>query len=330
MKPVVLVRGREDGLRADAVRSLVDDVVGDVDRALAVNEFAGDEYTLGEAVDAALTLPFLTEHRVVVVRNAARFARVDDLTPLLDYLAEPSPTTALVLAWEPGADQGRLGAPPKKLLDAIKGAGGDVIDPDPGGGKARSRWVDQQLDASALHLDREARDRISDRLGDDIDRVGGVLATLESTFGPGADLGAEDVESFLGEAGTVPPWELTDAIDAGDRTAALDRLHRMTGAGGMHPLQVMAMLHTHFGRVLRLDGADAADEKAAASLLGMKGSTFPARKALNQARRLGNERVRRAIELLADADLDLRGRTAWPEDTVMEVLVARLAHLSRR
>ena len=62
----------------------------------------------------------------------------------------------------------------------------------------------------------------------------------------------------------------------------------------------------------------------------MKGSTFPARKALQQSRRLGTERVRRAVELLAAADLDLRGVTAWPEETVMEVLVARLAHLSRR
>ena len=42
-------------------------------------------------------------------------------------------------------------------------------------------------------------------------------------------------------------------------------------------------------------------------MLGMKGSTFPARKALQQSRRLGTERVRRAVELLAAADLDLRG-----------------------
>ena len=90
----------------------------------------------------------------------------------------------------------------------------------------------------------------------------------------------------------------------------------------------MATLHTHYGRILRLDGAGGG-RRAAAAVLGMKGSTFP-RKALQQSRRLGTERVRRAVELLAAADLDLRGVTAWPEETVMEVLVARLAHLSRR
>ena len=61
----------------------------------------------------------------------------------------------------------------------------------------------------------------------------------------------------------------------------------------------------------------------------MKGSTFPARKAMGQARRLGHDRIVRAIDLLAHADLDLRGGKAWPDGLVLEVLVARLAALSK-
>ena len=82
--------------------------------------------------------------------------------------------------------------------------------------------------------------------------------------------------------------------------------------------------------MLRLDGADVRDEKAAAQLLGMKGSTFPAKKAMQQGRKLGTEKLARAIELLAEADLDLRGTKDWPPELVIEVLVARLANLSRR
>ena len=81
--------------------------------------------------------------------------------------------------------------------------------------------------------------------------------------------------------------------------------------------------------MLRLDGA-AVDrrEGRGRSCSGMKGSTFPARKALTQARKLGHDGVVRAIDLLADADLDLRGGKAWPDELVMEVLVARLARLA--
>ena len=47
---------------------------------------------------------------------------------------------------------------------------------------------------------------------------------LAATFGGSRLLGADDVEPFLGEAGGVPPWELTDAIDAGNTVLALETL----------------------------------------------------------------------------------------------------------
>ncbi|MEC8982488.1 MAG: hypothetical protein VX905_02805, partial [Actinomycetota bacterium] len=102
----------------------------------------------------------------------------------------------------------------------------------------------------------------------------------------------------------------------------------MLDAGGRHPLAVMASLHGHFGRLLRLDGADVRNEVEAAEVLGIKG--FPAKKALQVSRRIGPGRVARAIRLIAAADLDLRGRSAWPPELVVEVLVARLASLARR
>ena len=98
----------------------------------------------------------------------------------------------------------------------------------------------------------------------------------------------------------------------------------MTGAGGRHPLQLMAILHGHYARLARLDGVDASSEAQAADVLGIKPG-FPARKALSQYRRLGGSGVQRAIDLLATADLDLRGAKELPDDVVMEILVARLS-----
>ena len=161
-------------------------------------------------------------------------------------------------------------------------------------------------------------------------RLGGLLATLESAFGPGVKLGVDDVAPFLGDAGSVPVWDLTDAVDRGDIGGSLGVLARMLDAGGMHPLQVMAVLHRHFERMLMLDGSGVRDDKAAAALLGMKGSTFPAKKALTQTRRLGSEPIRSAIGLLARADLDLKGNSALEARTVVEILTARLAQLAAR
>jgi DNA polymerase-3 subunit delta len=326
--PVHLVRGDDEVILRDAARDLVHALLGDLDPGLAVEEVGAERFRPADGgdasvvplVEAAQTPPFLTDRRVVVGRDLDVFTRADQVAALVGYLGDPLPTTSLVLVW----GTGRI---PKSLTDAVTACGGQQVDTSPG--RKVAAWVDEHVAAAGIKLDRGAVDRLVAWLGDDPQRLVGVLGTLVGSFGPGARLSADDVEPFLGEPGGVPPWELTDALDKGDIAGALGKLHRMTGGGGRHALQVMATLHGHYGRILALDGAAVTGEKDAARLLGLKGSTFPARKALTQARRLGHERVVESVELLAGADLDLRGGKAWPDALVLEVLVARLARLAR-
>ena len=112
---------------------------------------------------------------------------------------------------------------------------------------------------------------------------------------------------------------------------ALDRLHRMLGAGERHSLQVMATLHRHYAAMLRLDGADVGRRTAGGGAARPEGRR-PSRPARRSSRRAGSgtTKVVQAIALLAQADLDLRGLKDWPPELVLEVLVARLAFLGRR
>jgi DNA polymerase-3 subunit delta len=154
----------------------------------------------------------------------------------------------------------------------------------------------------------------------------GLLEALAAAYGEGASIDVERLEPFLGEAGAVAPWDLSDAMDAGDTPGALGALRRLFGAGAFHPLQVLAILHRHYQAMLRLDGSGVTTPDEAAARLGMR-STYPARKALEQGRRLGPAGISRAVTLLAEADLDVRGRSALPAETVLEVLVGRLSRL---
>ena len=316
-----LVRGDQPVLVVDAVKALVAELVGDADPSLTTEELAGDEYTVGAVVDAAQTPPFLGDRRIVVAREVGRFS-THDVAPLVAYLADPMPTTSLVLV----AGGGQVARP---LVEAVRKAG-HVVDAGVPGGKGRSTWLATRLKQGPVRLDARAAAMLGEHLGEDVDRLGSLLEMLAAAYGPGTRVGPDELSPFLGGAGSVAPWELTDAIDRGDTAVALNVLRRLTGPGGRHPLVVLATLHTHFARMLRLDGADVADEAGAAAVLGMtSGSTFPAKKALLQVRRLGHGPVARAIHLLAEADLALKGAVEWPADVVLEVLVARLSGLVR-
>jgi len=319
--PVYLVQGDDPTVTADEVKALVAELVGPTDPAFCAEDLSGDDYTLAAVVDAAQTPPFFGDRRVVIARDVGRFTTAD-AAPLVAYLADPLASSSVVLV----SGGGQLS---RSLVDAVRKVG-HVVEIGVPTGKARSGWVVTRLRNGPVRLDGQATSLVAAHLGDDVGRIGSLLELLAASYGHGAQLGADEVTPFLGQAGGVAPWDLTDAIDGGDVAAALGHLHRLMAAGGRHPLVVLATLHTHYARMLRLDGSNLADERSAAAALGMKGSTFPAKKALTQGRRLGHHGVARAVTLLADADLALKGALDWPPEAVMEVLVARLARLAPR
>jgi DNA polymerase-3 subunit delta len=317
-----LVTGDDPSLLSEAVSKLVGELVGKRERSFVVEEFAGEELDVAAVVDACRTPPLFSDRRVVVLREAGALTS-DQLQPLLSYLEEPMPTTKLVVA-------GGGGSLAAKFVNAFKQSGAQVLNTDVGSREAHS-WVTGRLAHGPVKLEPAAATLVEAHLGEDLNRLGALLVTLEAAYGTGARVGPEELAPYLGQPGSVPPWDLTDAIDRGEAGEALKLLHRLMEAGSRHPLVVLAILHRHFGNILRVQSPDIATEAQAAEALGIaKGrSTFPARKALDAARRLGMRGSGDAVIALADAELALKGKLDWEPEAVLEVLVARLCRLSR-
>lgn len=343
MTSLYLVKSADPVLRSRAAQVLIDELAGEEDRSLVVEEFTvpakargGNDDEAGPAPDegarvpvvsavmnAAQSPPFMTSQRIVVVRDFEQLS-ADEAAPLAALLADPLETTVFVFV-------GGGGRAPKSLLDALKDA--EVVGPD---SEKTSDVLAAELERVDLELDSDAARAATQRLGDDAGRAAALVDVLAAAFGPGVTLGAADVEPYLGEAGSVPVFQLTNAIEEGQVAGALailDRLLRVTSARQpkpMHPLQILGMLQSRYRKLLRVDDPSIGTVAEAHAALGGKGSTFPAKKALEASRALGSDGLRRAIDSLHRADLDLKGASAMPEDAVLEVLVARLAALHAR
>lgn len=315
---IYFIKGDDPILVAQELNSTVDLVVGDDDPTLILEDLSADENAPAAAAESAATPSFLAPRRVIVIREIGRF-NANAVAPLIEYLQSPVDDSTIIL----GAGGGTVPAP---LVKAVQQAG-EVIDAGTPRGKARSSWVLDKIHAAPVKIDAAAAKMIESHLGEDINRLEPLLTILTAAFGPGAKLGPAQVEPYLGEAGSSAPWDLTDAIDRGDAAGAIEQLHRLLGGQGRHPLGVVSSLHSHVSRMARLDGAGIASEADAAALLGI--AAYPAKKALSQARRLGTDALLRMLTLTADADVDLKGRSSWPEELILEVLVARLARVGR-
>ena len=316
-----LVKGDDASVVAQEVRGLLAEVVGDLDHALVVEEIGGgpgEELSVGAVVDACLTPPFLVDRRVVVVREAGRLLTAD-VPPLVEAVKDPLPSTVLVLV-------GGSGTVPAPLVKAVQAAGKiiDVTTSKPGDRKA---WLHEHLRGAPVKLEPAAADLLAGHVGEDLGRVEGLLSVLSAAYGEGARISAEQLAPYLGEAGNVPRVRAhrchrqgrPRAGAAGAPSHARCRWPRAdSGAGhAARPLRDM----------LALDGDDVAGERDAAALLGT--APFVAKKALEQSRRLGSARIAEAINLIAAADLDVRGASGLNVEVVIEVLVARLARQTR-
>jgi DNA polymerase-3 subunit delta len=315
-----IVMGGDTALVADAARDVINELAGGHDHGLVVEEIGSEELDASMVVDACLTPPFLGDRRVVVARDFGRLD-ADGVARILEYVSAPLDTTALVLV------QGDEKVS-QKVVNAAKKSGRIVGTTDTSKQDERRAFVDDHLKKSKVRFEPPARALLADHLGEDVSRLGSLLEVIEASLGEGSTVSAEDLTPFLGEAGGVAPWVLTDAIDSGDYEAALSVLHRLLHGGARHPLALMAILQGHYATMLRLDGSAARSKQQAAEVLGIH--PFRAGKALSQSQRLGSAAIQDAVILLADADFGLRGGSDLPDDTLLEVLVARLCRLSPR
>ena len=348
---ITLVQGSDPSLRDREVQRVVDELLAGVDRSLALDDHtiesrrrgAGstdaetavdddDEPSTGASlelptfaavVNALQSPPFMTECRVVVVREIGNLTSEQGQW-LAAWIGDPLDGVHLVLV----TGGGRV---PTALDKACK-ASGNVVGP---AGEQTAAALASAVRDARLRLSSEASARIATHLGDDAGRVPELVELLRATYGDKATLDVDAVEAYLGELGTAGRFDLTNAIDRGELGTALEVLHRLLTATSasqpkpLHPMQVMASLVFHYQRLLRLDDPAITTKERAAEVLGMKsagGARFP----LEAARRLGSDGLREALGLLAQAELDLRGQSGLDERTAIDVLVARLAALSRR
>lgn len=297
--------------------SLVDRLVGDNDRAMMVDDFDCSEptFSVGAVVDAVTTMSLFLERKVVIVRHLHDLKAdfVDGFVMAVDSCIEEAD---LVIT--------STGKVLKTVNDALKRVKAETIGAVVIGNQGeRLKWVESKLVEAGFTYSADAARLINQWFGSDQARVAGLVATLISTYGEGAKLSRSDVEVFLGEAGSIAPWDLTDAVDNGDTQTALVMLHRMLADS--HPFQILALLANRYAQMMKIDGRGVRTQDDAVAILG--GKPFTAGKILVQYQRLGSAGVSRAIALIAGADFDMRGGKDMEPELVMEVLVARLARL---
>ena len=332
MSALVAVVGTDATIVNDAVHAVITELLDGIDPSMALEDLtardgASDDDTASatqRVLDALNTPPFLVDRRVIVLRDVHTL-RDEDADLLLAWAASPTPGVTLIVSQVGAKSKGRLVKSADRVVDVAVGSRP----------KDRLAFVAAKLEFYKVRTSAPVIQKIADRLGDDMARVDSLARTLQSIYGT-SPLQFEHVEAYLGDAGDVPEWDLTDAIDQGAAATAIEVARRMLYSKSRSGLQIVNILQRHYLKMVRLEGSGASTGEEAAALLG--GHAFPAQKLVRGARLLGADRLVYAVDLITRADRDLKGGATFggrndddvdqTDVTVTEILVARLAKLS--
>jgi DNA polymerase-3 subunit delta len=233
----------------------------------------------------------------------------------------PPDTTVAFFARE----ESRLQAP-KRLHDAVRRAGGDISPEQSVKPWELPKWVIARARELGLELAPDAARGLISQVGERQQRLLRELEKLALEFGAGASIDAATVEDLTARSAERRVWALADALVGGDVEIATRAYVALRAQGERVP----GLLYWMAQRIRIAHEVAQAIEDGEPIAQVKRRLRMPSRAAdrlLNDARQAGADRLRRAIEELADLELASRGGSTGgaSEDTAALVAIQRIA-----
>ncbi|HEY6396393.1 MAG TPA: DNA polymerase III subunit delta [Solirubrobacteraceae bacterium] len=319
-KPAYLIHGDDHGRLAERrsrLRALAQDASGEA----GVQVLEADNAT-PEAVAAALNAPtFALGRRFIVVDGTERW-KDKDLEPLERALKAPLEETTVAFF----AREDSRAKAPAGLHKLVKRAGGDVSAENNVKQWELPKWVAARARELDLELDPGAARALVQHVGERQQRLLRELEKLALGAGPGARISTEEVEALTAPSAERRAWSLADALVAGDGQAAT-RVFFALRAQGERTSGLIYWMAQRLRDALAVAQALEAGASAGQVKRTLRMPSRAADKLIEDASRAGTQRLKNALEEIADLELESRGGGSGgaSEDTAALRAIQRIA-----
>jgi DNA polymerase III subunit delta len=319
-KPAYLIHGDDHGRIGERRARL---------RALAEVEGGGQGVELLEgeaaspdAVAAALSaMTFALGRRFIVVDGVERW-KDKDLGALEASMANMPPDTTVAFF---AREEGRLKAP-ARLTAAVEGAGGDIAAESTVKPWELPKWVAARARELDLELEGGAARALITHVGERQQRLLRELEKLALEMGPGGQVGLGEIEERTAPSAELRAWTLADALVAGDEAEAT-RAYLALRAQGERLSGLMYLIAQRLRAALEVARALEAGASASEIKRGLRMPSRAADRLISDVGRAGGEKLRRALEAVADLEVSSRGGSSGGagEDTQALLAIRKIA-----
>lgn len=261
--PIYLLHG-EEGYYIDALVKIFEQILPPEERDFNMYTMYAPEVSMDTVMDACRRYPMMSEHQVVILKEAQAI-NAAQLNRLHLYASQPSSTTILVICCRGAV------AKAKDLIAEIKKNNGVVFLSEKIKERNAINYIASYIKLKKLNAEPKALEMLRDYIGTDLSRLYNEIDKLALILGENAMITPESIERNIGVSKDYNNFELIDALAQKDSLRAYNIIEYFRQNSKNNPTVVTIMaLFGYFSDLLTLYFAKDKSEANLKSMVGAK------------------------------------------------------------
>jgi len=320
--PVYLFYGEENYLKEDILKKLRNRLTDPAYRELNYKVFYGEKLSINEVINDLETLPLISEHKLVVIKEAEKINKNDEIK-LINYfnrLSLKNNFSTLIIIYKESS-------PNKELITAIKKVG--VVSNFSITNKAKlTLWINSKFRQSNKKITQEGLFYLQSIIGSDLGRLFNEIEKIDIYTKDKKVIEKEDVMISIGGSESVNIFKVLDSIGDKDIKSAIEGLVKLN-QGNLHYLSIFAMLYRQIKLILQTKLLLAGGFNFKEIEKKLKLPYFVTEKIIKQSKKYTFKEICKSYELLNIADLELKDSPKEPK-IILEELVVNIIKYSNK
>lgn len=303
----------------DALKKLV---VEDFAEAFNYHRFNAATITPQAVLDSIEALPMMAQRSLLRIDDVNFFALGEDGAAYARFFSDIPDYCTVVLVYE--TVEFKIDRRKKALAELFDRA--VIVEFTQPSDRELISWVGRHLKKQGKRITVDDAQYLIHRTGGSMTTLLGEIGKLTAYVEDETVLRAH-IDLLVEPVLEAEIWDLTDAVAAGRYETALQVLRTLLEKQE-EPIKILAAIGSQFRRLLAAKRLLEAGKRPADLMKLCSMSSYPAQKAMDNARRLSERFCGRAVELCLEADEKLKSSYDDPA-RVLELLVLELAGESR-
>ncbi len=252
--------------------------------------FEGNSFAMGELTASLFAYPFMSEKRLTVL-NEHNFSKDELKGELKEFLDNPPSSSVFIINDALKGAELLKKYPSVTVVDCSKADSGIIV-----------RWIKAECGNASVKIEAETAKNICDYCLADMTRIENETKKLISYVGEGGTITKADVDGLVTRDTEYKIYEMTDYIGRRKFDQAIAIINDMLSKGET-PQRLIISVYNYFRRLLHVAISNKTPVELA-NFLGIK--EFAVKKAKEQARMFMTRDLKRAVDMLVDADYKIK------------------------